>query len=82
MAYIWQLWRHWQWLTHFLASRTKVTPLKILSISSLELLGWVLLAKLMKEIKKAIHSRVLIDDTYCWTDSAAVLCWINGKEKC
>ena len=36
----------------------------------------------MKEIKEAIRSRVLIDDTYCWTDSDVVLCWIKGKEKC
>ena len=36
----------------------------------------------MKEIKKAIRSRVLIDDTYCWTDANVVLGWIKGKEKC
>ena len=36
----------------------------------------------MKEIKEAICSRVLIDDTYCWIDSFVVLCWIKGKEKC
>ena len=64
----------------FLASKTKVIPLKVLSI--LRLLWCVILAKLMKEIKESIRSRVLIDDTYCWTDSDVVLCWIKGKEKC
>ena len=49
----------------FLASKTKVTPLKVLSIPHLELLGWVLLDKLIKEIKEAICSPVLNDDTYC-----------------
>ena len=66
----------------FLAFKTKATPLKVLSIPCLKLLGCVLLAKLMKEIKKAIRLRVLIGDTYCWTDSDVVLCWIKGKEKC
>ena len=65
-----------------LAPETKVTPLKVLSIPCLELIGCVLLAKLMKEIKEAIRSSILIDDTYCWTDSDVVLCRIKGKEKC
>ena len=65
----------------FSASKTKVTPLKVLSTPRLELVGCVLLAKLMKEIKKATRSRVFIDDT-CWTDSDVVLYWIKGKEKC
>ena len=66
----------------FLASKTKVASLKVVSIQRLELLGCVLLANLMKEIKNPIRSRVLIDDTYCWADSGVVLCWIKGKEKC
>ena len=65
----------------FSASTTKVTPLKVLSTPRLELVGCVLLAKLMKEIKKATRSSVFIDDT-CWTDSNVVLYWIKGKEKC
>ena len=55
----------------FLASKTKVIPLKVLNI--LRLLWCVLLAKLMKEIKEAIRSRVLIDDTYCWTESCCIM---------
>ena len=35
----------------FLASKTKVTPFKVLSIPRLELLGCVLFAKLIKDIK-------------------------------
>ena len=36
----------------------------------------------MKEIKEAIRSPILTDDTYCWTNSDVVLCRIKGKEKC
>ena len=66
----------------FLISKTKVTPLKVLSIPHLELLGCILLAKVMKKIREAIRLHVLIDDTYCWTDSEIVLCCLMGKEKC
>ena len=65
----------------FLASKTKVAPLKKLTILRLELLGCLLLSKLIKEVMEGVNGRVEVDDIYCWSDSKVALCWITGKEK-
>lgn len=65
----------------FSASKNKVAPLKELSIASLELLGCVLLTKLVKDIRLAVDKRLPINKVICLTDSEVFLCWIKGKEK-
>ena len=66
----------------FLCAKTKVAPLKELSIPRLELLRCVLLSKVLKDVLVALKRLVSIDSVYCWSDSEVALCWVKGREKC
>ena len=66
----------------FLCAKTKVAPLKKLSIPRLELLGCVLLSKVLKDVLVTLKRRVSIDSAYCGSDSEVALCWVKGREEC
>ncbi|XP_018338850.1 PREDICTED: uncharacterized protein LOC108746527 [Trachymyrmex septentrionalis] len=58
-----------------LVSKTKVAPIKTLSIPRLELCAASLLAKLMSNVVST--GRASDASLHCWTDSTVVLSWLN-----
>ena len=66
----------------FLCAKTKVAPFKKLFIPHLELLGCVLLSKVLKGVLVALKGRVSLDFVYYCSDSEVALCWVKKKGKC
>ncbi|XP_048480955.1 uncharacterized protein LOC105389072 isoform X1 [Plutella xylostella] len=62
--------------TNIIAAKTRVAPLKPVTLPRLELCGAVLLAKMLKQIREAM--RISESKVHAWTDSTIVLSWLSG----
>ncbi|XP_055390589.1 uncharacterized protein LOC129619372 [Condylostylus longicornis] len=60
-----------------LCSKSKIAPVKLLTIPRLELCAAIMVVELVSKVKKALE--ITIDETYLWTDSQIVLSWIKGE---
>ncbi|GBM55633.1 hypothetical protein AVEN_125420-1 [Araneus ventricosus] len=60
-----------------LCSKSRVAPLKSISVPKLELCATLLLAQLVKRVLCAI--KLEINDIYLWSDSTIVLAWIQHE---
>ena len=68
-------------ITNLIASKSRVAPIKPITIPRLELLGNLLLARLMKSLKKTFQNLGYTVKTCFWTDSKVTLSWIFADSK-
>ena len=66
---------------HFLLvmAKTKVAPIKRLTIPRLELCGAVVLSRLISHVANIFD--IPIGQIHCWTDSLVVLAWLRGNPR-
>ncbi|XP_061402363.1 uncharacterized protein LOC133338195 [Musca vetustissima] len=60
--------------THLLCSKSRVAPLKALTVPKLELSAALLLAELLESVSKVLSNDM---EYHCWSDSMVVLSWIR-----
>ena len=75
VVYVRSLYENGEIDVRLVASKTRVAPLKRQTIPRLELLGALILARLMNSLNMT-GSNV---KTICWTDSMTTLCWIKNE---
>ena len=62
-------------------SKTRVAPLKAQTIPRLELLGSLILSRLMNRVKKELEKAISVEGIICLTDAEIVLNWIQQKDR-
>ena len=62
--------------TTFVMAKTRVAPLKTLTLPRLELMAAVIGARLARHIQRSID----VSEIYMWSDSMIVLCWLRSTK--
>ena len=65
----------------FVASKTRVAPLRGQTIPRLELLSALLLARLLTNVLEGLQDELKMSPPHYFTDSTVALCWIKGTDK-
>lgn len=64
---------------NLVCAKSKVAPVKPLSIARLELCAAELMSRLLRQVYDTYHARYNIAAVYAFTDSKVVLCWLNAS---
>jgi len=67
--------------TQLLSSKTRVAPINGETIPRLELLGALVLARLVNTVLTAFDGTLEVDAVFFWSDSQIVLWWIWGVNR-
>ena len=67
--------------SHLLASKTRIAPLKALTMPRLELMAALILSRLMNRVVVELRKICSIGRIVCLTDAAIVLAWVRGEDK-
>ena len=64
-----------------MTSKSRLTPTKAFAIPKLQLLGNLLLSRLMDWVKKSPSKVLSISEDFFWIDSQITLAWIRTENK-
>ena len=64
-----------------LSSKSREAPLKQETILRLELLGALLLSRLMLSLRNSLKDELFFDNVYYWCDSQIALAWVKSTNK-
>ena len=67
--------------TSLVTAKSRVSPVKKLSMPRLELLGALMLSRLIVEVNKHLSHVFVISELFTWTDSSVVYSWIMNDGK-
>ena len=66
---------------NLVTSKSRLAPIKGSTIHRLELLGNLLLSRLVDSVKKSLSKVLSISEVFFWTDSQVTFAWIRTENK-